>query len=292
VNGGHSYREQVGPAAAGAAVLDHLVARYAHSTRAEWLDRLALGLVELDGRRANGEERLRPGQALVWHRPPWQEPEAPAGPAVLHEDADILVADKPAGLPTVPGGGYLENTLLRRIQARDPAWAPMHRLGRWTSGLVLFARGVARERLQAAWRNHAVEKRYLGWATGTVEAPRAILAPIGPVPHALLGTVEGAVPRGRPSETHLERAGPRGTDSLVTIRIVTGRAHQIRIHLAFAGHPLVGDPLYGKGGVPVGPALPGDPGYLLHAWQLAFAHPGSGQTVRFTAEPPTALANR
>jgi 23S rRNA pseudouridine1911/1915/1917 synthase len=291
-NQGFAYREQIGAGAAGRSALDHLADRYRHSSRARWAERLAAGEVELDGRRASGAEPLRGGQILVWNRPAWVEPAAPLDVNVIHEDDAVLVVDKPSGLPTIPGGGFLANTLLWRVRERDPAWTPMHRLGRGTSGLVLFARTAgARARLQADWRANAVEKRYLALACGALRAPLVIRARIGPVVHPLLGTVHAAHAEGRASESVVEESRPRDSASLVLIRIVTGRPHQIRIHLAHAGHPLVGDPLYGAGGVPLEGtrALPGDLGYQLHAWRLAFTHPVSGSRLQFEAAAPVAL---
>jgi 23S rRNA pseudouridine1911/1915/1917 synthase len=291
-NQGFAYREQIRPEAQGQSALDHLSDTYRHSSRDRWEDRLAAGEVELDGQRANGSERLRTGQILVWHRPAWVEPAAPSTADVIHEDAALLLVAKPSGLPTIPGGGYLAHTLLWQVRQRDPDWTPMHRLGRGTSGLVLFARtDEARTRLQAAWRGNAVAKRYLALASGIVPAPLAIHARIGPVAHPLLGTVHAAHPEGRESETQVETSQPRGAHSRVQIRIVTGRPHQIRIHLAHAGHPLVGDPLYAPGGLPVEgtSALPGDLGYHLHSWKLAFAHPVTGTPVEFEAPAPEIL---
>jgi 23S rRNA pseudouridine1911/1915/1917 synthase len=291
-NQGFAYREQIGSGAMGRSALDHLADRYRHSSRERWVERLAAGEVELDGRRASGTERLRGGQILTWNRPAWVEAAVPQSLKLVHEDEALLVVDKPSGLPTVPGGGFLTNTLLWRVRQRDPDWAPMHRLGRGTSGLVLFARtAVARTRLQAAWRENAVERRYLALAIGSLRAPMAVHATIGSVFHPLLGTVHAVHPDGRPSETLVEDSQRRDSASRVQIKIVTGRPHQIRIHLAYAGHPLVGDPLYGPGGLPKEgvKALPGDLGYQLHAWTLAFTHPITGERLRLEAGVPDAL---
>ncbi len=290
-NRGYSYREQIGPESRGLTVLDYLAQQYRHSSPQVWRSRLEAGEVELDGEVAAADAVLSSGQILVWHRPPWLEPEVPLHYSVIHEDEQLLVVDKPSGLPTAPAGGFFAHTLLALVQQRDPAWTPMHRLGRGTSGLVVFARGEsARGALQSAFRGREVEKRYLALAQGRLE-PRRIDAPIGPVKHPRLGELHAASPEGKPSQTIVERCEARGPATLATVRILTGRPHQIRIHLAYAGHPLVGDPLYGPGGQPQGelPALPGDIGYHLHAWKLSFAHPASGRAMGFEAERPAAL---
>jgi 23S rRNA pseudouridine1911/1915/1917 synthase len=294
VNGGFTYVARLGPEAAGQALSSYLAARWPHSTRAVWEGRVASGLVLVDGACVEASTRLRPGQTLTWERPAWSEPPAPRCFAVLHQDDDLLAVAKPAGLPTLPGAGFLEHTLLSRVQAYDREAVPLHRLGRFTSGLVLFARTPeARVRLSRGWR--AVEKRYRALAMGgPARDAFAIDVPIGPVPHPLLGTVHGASASGRPSRstvTVLERG--QGA-FLCDVRILTGRPHQIRIHLAATGHPLVGDPLYGVGGVPLPdqPGLPGDPGYLLHAAELRLAHPRTGEDLVLRCAPPPSLRER
>jgi 23S rRNA pseudouridine1911/1915/1917 synthase len=240
---------------------------------------------------AAAETALVPGRQLVWHRPPWAEEAVPLDFAVVYEDEALLVVSKPSGLPTVPNGDFVEHTLMFQVHARDPDWAPLHRLGRGTSGLVVCARpGEARARLQAAWRSHEVEKRYLGLASGAL-APQVIQARIGPVAHPLLGTVHAVSAAGKTAETHVEEVWPMGEATLAAVRIVTGRPHQIRIHLASVGAPLVGDPLYGPDGGPLPglPGLPGDLGYLLHAWKVRFTHPLTGAGLEVVAPSPPAL---
>lgn len=292
LNRGWSYREQVGPDADGLTILDYLSATRTHSTPAEWAERLDRGEVEIEGACAQGSTVLRPGQTVVWHRAPWDEPDVPTQYAIVHEDDDLVAVDKPSGLPTMPAGGYLQHTLLTLVRERYPEANPLHRLGRCTSGLVLFARTrAAASLLSRAWREHDVKKSYRALACGTTHADMFVIdAAIGPVAHPLLGEVEAASEQGKPSHsvaTVLER-GPDRT--LFSVEIKTGRPHQIRIHLAYAGHPLVGDPLYDVGGViKASPGLPGDGGYLLHAERLAFAHPITGQSIHLHAPAPAAL---
>jgi len=292
VNEGFVYREQVGPAQAGRSVLDHLAKRHRHSDEATWRRRIDAGEVTLDGRPAVAGESLRAGQWLSWSRPPWDEPRVPLSFAVLHLDDHLLAVAKPRGLPSVPAGGFLTHTLLHRVRSRWPEATPLHRLGRGTSGLVLFARTPeARRQLAADWREGRVEKIYLALVTGTPDRDELTLTvPIGPAPHPRLGRVHAASPSGRPSTTHVRVLARFADRAIVEARIPTGRPHQIRIHLAAAGHPLVGDPLYVAGGGPAPqPALPGAGGYWLHAHRLAFRHPAGGRTIVLECSPPPAL---
>ena len=292
LNRGWSYREQVGPDAAGLTVLEYLATTRRHSTAAEWADRFARGEIDIEGARAHPATVLRTGHTLVWHRPPWHEPAVPMRFAIVHEDESLVAVDKPSGLQTMPAGGFLEHTLLHLLRQRFPEASPLHRLGRCTSGLVLFARtNAAASALSKAWRDHEVKKTYRALASGVPVTDRLeIDAAIGPVPHPQLGYVHGASKGGKASRsvaTVLER-GEHHT--LFSVDIATGRPHQIRIHLAYAGHPLVGDPLYDVGGViKASPGLPGAGGYLLHAERLAFAHPITGHAIQLHAPAPATL---
>jgi 23S rRNA pseudouridine1911/1915/1917 synthase len=290
VNRGYTYVERLPREAAGRALVDWLAARHTHSDTATWRQRIERGEVSLDGRMASAGEPLRAGSALAWRRPPWDEPAVPLSFAVLHRDPDLLAVAKPRGLPSVPNGGFLEHTLLHRVRRLHPEAVPMHRLGRGTSGLTLFTRSEhARRSIQAAWRSGGVEKTYLALARGHPHQAFSVDAAIGPMPHPRLGSVHAASATGRPALSHVRLVEPRGEAALVAVTIATGRPHQIRIHLAVAGHPLVGDPLYESGGTPRPDALPGEGGYWLHAWQLALTHPGNGRTLKLECAPPPLL---
>jgi 23S rRNA pseudouridine1911/1915/1917 synthase len=293
LNDGCEYREQLGAEAGAQTLLAYLSQRYRHSTPEEWATRIATGQVQVNDRAAQAETVLRPGQTLIWHRPPWREPAAPLVFEVLHEDADVLAVAKPAGLPTLPGANYLQHTLLHQVQQSFPDATPLHRLGRWTSGIVLCARNAqASTTLMRAWNTPTVGKRYRALASGTPPwEERTINNRIGPVTHTLLGTVHGANERGKHAESRVSVLQRRVDAFLCDVWIATGRAHQIRIHLAAAGHPLVGDPLYIAGGLPAADtrAVPGDPGYLLHAAELCFRHPRTDQALTIECEPPSQL---
>ena len=294
MNEGFLYVDRIRPEDAGLTVLAYLALRYRHTGEEGWRARIEAGEVQLDGHAAAAADILRRGQSLVWRRPPWEEPPVPLAFAVLHRDAHLLAVAKPRGLPTVPNGGFLQHTLLHCVRRLHPEATPMHRLGRGTSGLVLFARTEeARRILAAAWRDGRVEKDYRALVEG-VPARRqfTIDARIGLVPHPRLGDVHAAAADGREATTLVRNvvARPDG-NAVADVRILTGRPHQIRIHMAAAGHPLVGDPLYAAGGgLREDPGLPGDAGYRLHAYRLAFDHPATGRRVEIECAPPPALA--
>jgi len=292
VNGGFEYREMLGPAANGLSVLAWLAARHRHSSEPVWRVRVAAGEVSLDGVVAAATDPVRAGQCLAWRRPPWEEPAVPLGFAILFRDESLLAVAKPRGLPSVPNGGFLEHTLLFQVRRLHPELVPMHRLGRATSGLLLFARThAARRSVSAEWRVGGVEKEYRALVRGVPRPARfTIEVPIGPVVHPRLGSVHAAVADGKPACSQVEVLSSRDDRALVAIRIPTGRPHQIRIHLAAAGHPLVGDPLYVTGGVPgPQPGLPGDGGYRLHAHRLALRHPVTGGRLELECALPPEL---
>lgn len=293
LNTGYAYRHQVDLSAAGRSLLDYLVQQYPHSTSETWLKRIETGAVTVDGERKAPQVALRAGQTILWERPPWREPEVPRHYGTLFVDDDLVVVEKPAGLPSVPAGGYLQNTLLWLVRQEHPEAVPLHRLGRWTSGIVVFAlTRNARTTLSSAWRSRSVTKLYRTLASGRASwRETEITAAIGPVPHPVLGTIHAASQQGKPAISRVRVLEKRQDAFLAAVEIMSGRPHQIRIHLAAAGHPLVGDPLYRHGGLPApdSSVLPGEPGYCLHAISLGLKHPQHGGWMSFFSTPPAVL---
>jgi len=285
-------------------VLDFYSQRYRHSDRAEWQQRIISGQVLLDDQPTAIATLLQSGQVLTYHRPPWVEPDVPLTFVMLYEDADLIVVAKPAGLPVLPGGGYLEHTLLWQLQQRypDSPPIPIHRLGRGTSGLMLLARSPqSRSGLSQQMRDRQIHKTYRTLVCGDDMPDRfSITAAIGKIPYPTLGYLYAATPTGLPAQSDCQVIQRRllqrnCSTTLLEVTILTGRPHQIRIHLAAAGYPLWGDPLYGVGGVPLPQILtqklpvPGDCGYYLHALHLRFTHPLSGQSMSITCPAPPEL---
>ena len=300
-NSGYTYPDRVLPRDEGVPVAAFYALYYPHSTEETWRQRIEAGQVLLNGRPTAPDRPLTRGDRLAYHRLPWEEPDAPRTFATLFEDREVLVLAKPSGLPVLPGGMFLENTLLYLVRQRYGAeCSPLHRLGRGTSGAILFTRDSRTARsLAAAMYQRRIRKVYLALASG-MEMPDTFIvdAPIGPVPYRHPATVHAYSPNGRPSlsQVRVIRRLPEKNATLLEVTIPTGRPHQIRIHLSYAGFPLVGDPLYLPGGIPradgfdeESAARPGECGYLLHSWRIRFPHPERGEEVEVVSPPPPSL---
>jgi 23S rRNA pseudouridine1911/1915/1917 synthase len=290
LNRGYAYTIIIGGKDRGRTLLSYLAIGYPHSTAEAWKGTLGRGEVTLNGVVAAGSEVLAAGEVLVWNRPPWVEADVPQDFDVLFEDEHLVAVNKPGGLPTLPGGGFLENTLLRLVQRRFPNANPVHRLGRATSGIVLFAKTAqAAAKLTADWNTARVQKTYRALTQGVSEQDaHEIVTLIGLVPHPRIGSVWAADAGGKRSKSVAKVVLRTASTTTFAVSLHSGRPHQIRIHLASIGHPLVGDRLYGAGGLPLAdmPGLPGDGGYWLHAQCLRFEHPVSGEEITLEATLP------
>ncbi|MCG6927108.1 MAG: RluA family pseudouridine synthase [Acidobacteria bacterium] len=264
--------------------------------------------VLVDGAAARASTRLRPGQAVVVRLPA----PVPATPEpedipldIVHEDAHLLVVDKPAGLVVHPGAGTpsgtLVNALLRHVEDLSGIGGVLrpgvvHRLDRGTSGLLVVAKDDETHRaLSRQFSSRRVEKEYLALAHGVPRSRSGtISATIGRHPvHRKKMTVEA--PRGREALTSWFREEAFDGACLLRVRIHTGRTHQIRVHLASIGHPVAGDDTYGGTRTPSSrhaearDALRSLARPALHAARLAFTHPATGEVVVFASPLPPDL---
>lgn len=200
---------------------------------------------------------------------------------LLHEDEACLVVDKPADLLAVPGR-VQPDSLATRVQSRFPDALVVHRLDQATSGLMLFARGAKAQRtLSMAFGSRQVHKRYVAVVEGVPAADAGeIDAPLGADwPQRPRRVVDAA--HGKPSLTRWRVLRRDDGSALLELEPVTGRTHQLRVHLAHIGHPIRGDRLYAPPPWRAGRLL-------LHAGELAFAHPASGQRLHLRSPAPFA----
>ena len=252
------------------------------------------GHVTVDGRPAKASTRLVAGQIVTLDLPPpspaelqpWDVPLT-----VVFEDDDLIVIDKPAGMTVHPAPGNEDRTLANAVLAHAPDIEGIggerrpgivHRLDKDTSGLIVVAKNeLAHARLSEQFKSREVSKVYLALVAGHPSPPEAdIDAPIGRRPHDRQRMA--VVSTGRPAITRYRVVTSYSRSTLVEARPRTGRTHQIRVHLSSVGHPVMGDATYGR-------PVEGLSRQFLHAHRLAFVHPASGETVRFTAELPSDL---
>lgn len=239
-----------------------------------------------------------PGTAIHIHIPPPRPaiPQPQALPlSIVFEDSDILVLDKPAGAVVHPAPGHADGTLVNALlyHCHDLGGVGgvarpgiVHRLDRETSGLLVVAKhDAAHAKLSAAFKHRKVDKTYLALAHGRPQRARGTIdAPIGrhPVNRKKM-SVRDTQGRSAVSHFHVREDFERCIE--IEVRIETGRTHQIRVHLAHIGCPILGDPLYGNHTRDQTlPLLP--PRVMLHAWQLALPHPADGRQLAFCIEPP------
>jgi 23S rRNA pseudouridine1911/1915/1917 synthase len=193
--------------------------------------------------------RVRRGDEILIRRPAPVEPEVPRHFEVLAEGPGYLAVAKPAGLPVHPTARYLNNTLTALIRERygpDSGINMAHRLDRETSGVVLFGTNPAATRqLKLAFRDGLVKKRYLAVVHGDLAEPTLVELPLGPAPGSVIRIRMGILEGGKSSRTQLNPLQRYGSHTLVQALPVTGRQHQIRVHLEAVGHAVVGDKLYG-----------------------------------------------
>ncbi|KAJ8620927.1 hypothetical protein MRB53_029456 [Persea americana] len=346
LNDGLTYSDFVRPIHSGSTLIEFYSSNHNNSAPLQgWLQRIQNGQITLDGQVVTDPDTiLRDGSELLYCRLPWKEPCAPFLLEVLFEDDDMVALNKPSGLQVLPGGLFQQRTVLTQLQwrpekpnssraaAQKSHPVPVHRLGRGTSGILLCAKSkVAKARLAEYFADgtaivkknrdtdmefgitRRILKLYRALATGIIDEDEVVIKqPIGIMHYP--GVAKGlyvASSSGKPAlskVTILER-DLQENRTLVQVEIHSGRPHQIRIHLAFIGHPLLGDPLYAIGGHPkfveLGPSddsfaqdggyqrptrpVPGDCGYHLHAHRLVLRHPAHSEVIEITAPLPPML---
>lgn len=259
------------------------------------------GHVTADGRPVKANTLVAPGTALRVEVPPPVEaiprPDASIEVEVVYEDEDLLVVDKPAGLVVHPAPGHAEGTLVNALLGRSPEAfggiagvrrpGIVHRLDRDTSGLLIVARtDAAQASLMAQLKARRIKKTYLALVQGSVAAAVGrIEAPIGRDPGHR--TRMAVVASGRDAVTGYRVRERFAGWTLLELDLITGRTHQIRVHLAAIGHPVAGDPLYGTGSSRRGPDSLAR--LFLHAWRLELTSPSTGRLIRAEAALPPDL---
>ena len=315
-NQGWTYSQRIAAVDSGRGLVELLATSYTHSSRHIWQQRLRAGEIRLNGELVKSDQILALGDQLCWQRPPWLEAAVPTAWEVIFDDGDLLVINKPSGLPVMPGGGFLDHTLTGLLQLRcqrageSQAPRPVHRLGRFTSGLLICARQAeSRAKLSAMFRratacNQGCKKIYRALAQRNPNLDFGesvpISVPIVQSPHPLLGRIWVAADQVVPNDSdHSEYRSLKALSSvrllerrqdadLLEVMIQTGRPHQIRIHLAAIGTPLIGDPLYAIDGQASPAVTPGEGGYLLHAHRFVDL-PYCSRLHSFEACPPGRL---
>lgn len=263
---------------------------------------IAEGRLTLEGRPLKANALVPAGVVLELELPPPApagiEPRPDIAVPVVYEDEELLIVDKPAGLVVHPSPGHVTGTLVNALLGRGEPLAGdsiagvqrpgiVHRLDRDTSGLLMVARtDAAQASLQAQLKARRVKKTYLALVAGSVAAGAGrIEAPIGrdPAHRTRMAVVAG----GRPATTSYRIRERFAGWTLLELDLVTGRTHQLRVHLAAIGHPIAGDPVYATGPARRGPeALER---LFLHAWRLELASPGGGRLIRAEAPLPPEL---
>ncbi|MFL5409696.1 MAG: RluA family pseudouridine synthase [Myxococcales bacterium] len=299
---GERTEERVVPEGSSADRLDRAVARLFGVSRGKAMDWIAEGRVRVGGRRAPKGSQVGAGARVSVRLPPSEAPvpQPELAIRIVHADEHIVVADKPAGMPSHPLKPGEKGTAANALVGRFPELARVgpapregglvHRLDGDTSGLLLAARtDAAHTALRAQFAARTVEKGYLALVAGELQAGGEIAVPLAHDPQDPRRVRAASDPEwaeahdARPALTRFEPRERRRGFTLVDVEIATGVMHQIRAHLAFIGHPIAGDDLYG------GPRLPELARHFLHAARIGFAHPGGGRAL-FESPLPADLA--
>ena len=263
-------------------------------SRSKAADAIKQGLVTLNGKDAKPGNKPKEGDTIAYSLPEALPSEVQGEDIpldVIYEDDYLMVINKPAGLVVHPGNGHYGGTLVNALVYRNDdieagtSSRPgiVHRIDKDTSGLLAIAKTEeAMLGLQAQLVDHSMHREYLALVLGIItENSGKIIAPLG---RSKEDRVKFAVDlEGKEAVTHFEvkKRFLKSKATLVDCRLETGRTHQIRVHMEYIGHPVIGDPLYGKGN-----RVLYDKGQLLHAYRLSFTHPITKENMSFEAPLP------
>jgi 23S rRNA pseudouridine1911/1915/1917 synthase len=278
-----------------------LLPDYSRSRLKAWI---LAGEVTVDGESTTPRTKVRPDQRVdvraVLETQEKSQPE-PITLAVVYEDDEVLVIDKPAGLVVHPGAGNPTGTLLNGLLHHAPALASLprsgilHRLDKDTSGLLLVTKTIpAHTRLVQDLQDRAITREYRAVCMGKVTAGGHVDAPVGR--HVSQRTRQAVTDKGKPAVTHYRVLARFAAHSFLALRLDTGRTHQIRVHMAHIRHALVGDPAYG-GRLKIAAGTSSELENVLrdfhrqalHASRLSFTHPKSGETIECFAPLPAGM---
>lgn len=270
--------------------VDLVIAHRCALARSRIAEAAASGTLHVNGAAVRGSHLVNAGDAIeIAVREP-QELTVEADPiqlSIVYEDDDVLVVDKPAGMVTHPAPGATSGTLVNALLAHTALPGSglrpglVHRLDRDTSGLLVVAKNSeALSFLAKGMKARHISREYLGLVSGLpAQIEGTVEGPIGRDPHNRLKFA--IVAGGKPAITHYELRERLQKAAELRFQLETGRTHQIRVHMAALGHPLINDPMYGRTD-----ARFELPGQALHAWRLTFLHPSSHREMRFEVEPP------
>ena len=258
---------------------------------------LLAGKIFLNGRAAIPKDPVSEGDRvtgeLLSEKTTTAEPEAiPLD--ILYEDPSILVVNKPAGLVVHPGAGNKKGTLVNALLGRNTTLSSMggmlrpgivHRLDKATSGLLLVAKtNVAHRKLQAQFASRSLSKYYQALVRGKIDYEEGhVDVPMGRDPKIRRKMDTARAGEGREALTHYRILKRFRYATLLEIKLVTGRTHQIRVHMRYLGHPVIGDTVYG------GPAEAAEPRLALHAARIEFLHPKTGKIIKFESPIPAEM---
>ncbi|MCF7818557.1 MAG: RluA family pseudouridine synthase [Kiritimatiellales bacterium] len=259
-------------------------------SRSQWKALITDGLVQVNGASSKPNQKLQAGDAICWSIPAAAPSEAQAEDIpldVLFEDDAVLVLNKPAGLVVHPAAGNASGTLVNALLFHDPVFQTLeragivHRLDKDTSGVMVVAKSAAAlAELRRQFKARETSKEYLALVWGAPPLRSRIETQIGrhPVHRKKMAVLKEG---GREAVSNVQVLEKFGETTLVQVKIETGRTHQIRVHMAHLGHPIIGDSVYGRSRqnkLPVRPER-----QMLHAAKLEFSHPSTGKRLSFEA---------